>query len=68
MNIINLTPHAIVVDTNDKITTFPASGNVARVTTTQSNHSVVCGIPVVKTIYGDVDFGCEINSDDCYIV
>ena len=68
MRIINLTPHAIVVDANGTVATFEASGAVARVTTTQSNHSVVCGIPVVATVYGDVDFGCDIAEDNCYIV
>ena len=59
MNIINLTPHDIhVVGTNDQTIIFPASGNVARV----SSSDVVVGgvdlgefdLPVVSTSYGRV--------------
>ena len=66
--IINLTPHAIVVDVDGVIATFEASGSVARVTTTLTQESPVMGIPVVTTTYGNVNFGCDIMDGNTYIV
>jgi hypothetical protein len=53
---LNLTPHAIVVQANDGTTvTFPPSGTIARVSTKTVEASGVAGIPVIKTLYGAVE-------------
>ena len=56
MNIINLTPHAVVVQMPSYDTvTFPPSGELARVETTRvriSPHGVP--VPVFKTDWGEV--------------
>ena len=52
---INLTPHAIVLRTPAGDTTFPASGQVARVSTISTPVGVVvAGVPVVRNTYGPV--------------
>lgn len=56
MNIINLTPHAITIESpSGERTTFPASGNVARVSQITSETSqVISGIPVSTSSFGEV--------------
>lgn len=55
---LNLTPHAISFQDQDgTVTTFPASGTVARVSTSTVEAGVVPGtnIPAIKTVYGTVE-------------
>src|SRR5690554_2989187 len=54
---INLTPHAITVRAADGTdTTFPPSGTVARVSTTDVvvGTCPVTGAPIVRRVFGDV--------------
>jgi hypothetical protein len=68
MNIINLTPHAIVVRTNVQEQTFPASGIVARVPqTTVDTGATVAGFPVYNSTFGQVEMP-EPVKDTIYIV
>lgn len=55
MEIINLTPHAItfVRDSGENLTINP-SGELARVSFKTEQIGEVDGIPVTKTVYGDV--------------
>lgn len=52
MPIINLTPHAITCALTGR--TFPASGSVARVSSTTTPAGDIDGIPTFVTAYGDV--------------
>ena len=52
---INLTPHAIVVRNGNEETTFPASGNVARVNVTMVNDGNIAGFPVSRQVFGEVE-------------
>ena len=52
---VNLTPHAISIQTGESLTSFPASGQLARVTTSVEVVGDHDGHPVVKTFYGDVE-------------
>ena len=54
MTIINLTPHAINVVTPEGMTTFPASGQVARCATTTVAAGEAGGIPLTRTTFGEV--------------
>ena len=52
---INLTPHAIVLRTPAGDTTFPPSGQVARVATIATpTPALAAGVPVVRHTYGPV--------------
>jgi len=53
MKIVNLTPHAI----NETITgtTYPPSGEVARVTFESEKASFdINGVPLFRTVYGEI--------------
>lgn len=50
MKFVNLTPHKITVAGKD----IPASGDIARVTTTSTPMGEVAGIPITVTVTGDV--------------
>jgi hypothetical protein len=54
--VINLTPHAISVANSegDVVMTFPPSGNVARVATSQEVVWELVGRPVTRTVFGEV--------------
>ncbi len=53
---LNLTPHAIVVETDNGRITFEPSGTVARVDTrTKVIGTLDSGIPVVERSYGEVN-------------
>ena len=55
MELLNLTPHAIVVRTTDGTdTTYPASGELARVSVETTVIDTVNGIDIVANIYGEV--------------
>ena len=68
MEIINLTPHDIVVRTAEGDTIFPKSGEVARVSTASKDAGSVNGITVVKTVFGAVEGIPEQEGDTVYIV
>lgn len=53
MNIINLTPHDVVIISDEKKIVFPSSG-VARCTTCNVRQTDINGIPVFKTEMGSV--------------
>ena len=55
MKIINLTPHDVKIFHNGQERVFPNSGVVARVTSKSEFSHSVNGLPVHKTIYGDVE-------------
>lgn len=56
---LNLTPHAVVLESDDGDITIPPSGTVARVSTTRLSAGKVwvdgSYVPVVTVIYGDVE-------------
>ncbi|RMG02005.1 MAG: hypothetical protein D6735_10970 [Acidobacteria bacterium] len=73
MNIINLTPHKITVIIEDErgnpiVQEYYPSGIVARVNSTQAELMRVNGIPVVKTVFGDVENLPDRADDTIYIV
>lgn len=68
MNIVNLTPHVVVVETEHGRREFPPSGIVARVATTQEAVSQVDGIAIVKSVFGEVQDLPEPREDTIYIV
>lgn len=56
MNVINLTPHPIVLDVEGTLTTFPASGIVARVSqTTVGTGMFVAGAEISTSTFGTVE-------------
>jgi len=55
MSIVNLTPHILNIHTADGVVDIPPSGMVARVATKSNPFTVVHGIPVVMTTYGEVE-------------
>ena len=56
MNIVNLTPHAIVILLDDgSQRTIPPSGHVARASQRSTPVTVADGIPLVEMTYGFVD-------------
>ncbi len=68
MNVINLTPHVVVVETENGRHEFPPSGVVARVSTTQDQIGEINKVPVVKTVFGDVAGIPEEKEGTVYIV
>ena len=52
---LNLTPHAIVVETDNGRITFEPSGTVARVSTHTRVVGTVDDIPVVEQRYGEIE-------------
>lgn len=53
--IINLTPHDINVNTGIIVKTFKPSGVVCRLAVTQRMGGAVNGIPLVETVYGEIE-------------
>jgi len=71
VEIINLTPHEIVILSQDGksiITRIPPSGTVARVSVTSTVVGEVNGIPIRKTTYGDILGLPEPRSNTIYVV
>lgn len=71
MKIRNLTPHDITIYTNDYNEMpyiIPATGIVARVSTTQEIVGSINGIPVQKIKYGNVENLPEPQEDVVFIV
>jgi hypothetical protein len=69
---INLTPHAITIDSNgiDAITVQP-SGMIARVSTSELDAGDVAGIPVIRRAMGEVSLGIvrdQIDTDTVLLV
>lgn len=56
MQVINLTPHDINIigETGEVVQTFPASGELARCSVSREQVDVVNGIPVNRTVFGEV--------------
>ena len=69
MEIINLTPHTIVVaaDFNSSRVEFPSEG-IARVSSTATKVDTVNGIEVVTTTYGEVEGLPEPQEGVVYLV
>lgn len=68
MKIVNLTPHDINIITEGGIITFPASGSIARVATMRETVREINGVPVNRTVFGEV-VGLPAPEDDTmYIV
>jgi len=67
---INLTPHQITVfnDNNEKILEVPPSGIVARVKTEYKVVKEICGIPIVKLEYGELENVPEPMNNTYFIV
>lgn len=64
-NIINLTPHAVVITDGP---TFEPSGTIARVTTHQVDAGTIAGIPVKSQTFGDIIDLPEPQNNTVYIV
>lgn len=65
MNIINLTPHAVVITDGP---TFPPSGKVARVSVQQVDDGFIGGVPVKKQTFGNIVDLPDPADDTVYIV
>src|SRR5690625_728393 len=63
--IINCTPHAITITDGP---TFKPSGQVARVTTQQTDAGTIAGIPVKKQMFSDIVDLPAPQDDTVYIV
>jgi len=68
MNIINLTPHDVKLFHKGQEFTFPKTGTVARVASKSEFSHTVNGLPVHKTIYGEVENLPEHQEGVIYIV
>lgn len=69
-DIINLTPHDIQVCSNEGevIETFPPSGQIARLSSMETEEEPLKGYPVVRTEYGNVENLPEEGEGKVYIV
>lgn len=65
--VINLTPHAITVQSGDKSKVYPGAETPARVSFTQSIAGEVDGFPVSQTHYGEVT-GLPAQSPDTFYI
>jgi len=54
MKIVNLTPHAIVIQTADESRLVIESSGVARVSTTSEQVGEIDGIPIRRVRYGEI--------------
>jgi hypothetical protein len=70
VKIVNLTPHEVtVVSSNgDVLMKIPASGQVARCSVTRTVLGTLNGIPVAKSVMGDVEGLPKQSNDTVYIV
>jgi hypothetical protein len=53
-DLINLTPHTIVIRVGGVDHAIPPSGTVARVSTAEAVVGEIDGVPVVRAVYGEV--------------
>lgn len=67
MKVINLTAHTINVFLEEKEIAFPSQG-LARVKTEEKEVGKINGIPVVKTVYTDVEGLPESEGNTVYLV
>ena len=69
MNIVNLTPHAITIETETgERTTFQPSGTLARVSQTQQSAGRIGGFELRRNTFGDVEGIPEATPETFYIV
>jgi hypothetical protein len=70
VKLVNLTPHEVVIyDVNNNVVLrVPPSGQVARVTTEERVIGAINGVPLVKTVYGEVQGLPEPEPGTVYIV
>lgn len=68
LKIVNLTPHVVIVRTDDGETTFEPSGVVARVASSQVEAREINGIKIRKNSFGEVTFSGDLPQADFYIV
>jgi len=68
MRIINLTPHDVKLFHNGQEHVFPNAGTTARVTSSSEFSHPINGLPVHKTIYGEVENLPEPQDGVIYIV
>ena len=71
VEVINLTPHSIAFVSGDgaPIITIEPSGQLARVSAhTERTGTVINGIPVTKTVYGDIEGLPEPKDGTVYVV
>mgnify|MGYP000126720839 FL=1 len=54
MNIVNLTPHTLNIHTDKNVLNIEPSGDIARVSASTEYEGEVAGIPVYRTVYGEV--------------
>lgn len=67
-NIVNLTPHAIVIVRENGNITIPPSGNIARVSTMENLMTYDGHIPIYDQTYGDTTGLPEMQPDTRYLV
>lgn len=69
MKVINLTQHDVnVVNEDNETITFKPSGKVARVPMNQEVHGKIGPFKVYKKVYGEINFGTDIEPYNVYIV
>lgn len=64
---LNLTPHPIVIHTEDSKIVIPPSGRVARVSTTEEVVGSIIGVPVVRRVFGAVEGLPEDDTEPCIV-
>ena len=69
MHLINLTPHAVdIMSTSGSVVSIPASGMVARLTTSTEVVKEEDGIRFTRTVFGEPTALPEEKADTFYIV
>ena len=69
MKVINLTQHDVnVVNEDNETITFKPSGKVARVSMSQEVHGKIGPFKGYKKVYGEINFGTDIEPYNIYIV
>jgi hypothetical protein len=69
LKLVNLTPHEIVVYQGDNVVLrIPPSGRVARVVAKEEIVGVVNGVPLVRTVYGEIQGLPDPQPGTIYIV
>lgn len=67
-NFVNLTPHEVTFVTESGNVVVPASGSLARVSTSNETIDNIDGIPVKKTVYGEVEGLPDPETDTIFLV
>lgn len=68
MNIINLTPHNIVIALDNEHITLPPTAPPARCAIRSERIGEINGIPVVSSVFGDVENLPSPQPDTVYVV